>query len=44
MYVSIDAGGAGELLKLGGIITEKQPPLDIADLIGKYVFGDFDKP
>jgi phospholipid/cholesterol/gamma-HCH transport system substrate-binding protein len=44
MHVSIDAGGAGKLLKPGGLITETQPPLDIADLIGKYVFGDVKKP
>jgi len=44
MHVSIDAGGAGALLKPGGIITETMPPLDIADLISKYVFGDLDKP
>jgi len=39
MHVSIDPGGGGTLLKPGGIITETQPPIDIADLIGKYVFG-----
>jgi phospholipid/cholesterol/gamma-HCH transport system substrate-binding protein len=44
MYVSIDAGGGGALLKPGGIITETQPPLDIADLISKYVFGEVKKP
>lgn len=44
MHVSIDAGGAGALLKPGGIITETTPPLDIADLVSKYVFGDLEKP
>lgn len=44
MDVSIDPGGGGALLKPGGIITETQPPLDIADLIGKYVFGEVKKP
>jgi phospholipid/cholesterol/gamma-HCH transport system substrate-binding protein len=44
MDVSIDPGGGGALLKPGGIITETQPPLDIADLISKYVFGEVKKP
>jgi len=44
MDISIDPGGGGTLLKPGGIITETQPPLDIADLISKYVFGDVKKP
>jgi phospholipid/cholesterol/gamma-HCH transport system substrate-binding protein len=44
MHVSIDAGGAGALLKPGGIITETQPPLDIADIISKYAFGDVTEP
>jgi phospholipid/cholesterol/gamma-HCH transport system substrate-binding protein len=43
MHLSIDPGGAGTLLKPGGTITETQPPLDIADLIGKYAFGDVKK-
>jgi phospholipid/cholesterol/gamma-HCH transport system substrate-binding protein len=42
-YVSIDPGGAGTLLESGGIITETQPAVDIADLIGKYAFGDVTK-
>ena len=44
MHVSIDPGGAGTLLKPGGTITETQPPVDIADLISKYAFGDVKKP
>ncbi len=42
-YLGIDPGGAGELLKPGGTITETQPDLDLADLIGKYAFGDVKK-
>lgn len=42
-YLGIDPGGAGELLKPGGTITETQPDLDIGDLIGKYAFGDVKK-
>jgi phospholipid/cholesterol/gamma-HCH transport system substrate-binding protein len=43
-HVSIDPGGAGTLLKPNGTITETQPAVDIADLIGKYAFGDVKKP
>ena len=42
-YVSIDPGGAGTLLEPGGTITETQPAVDIAELIGKYAFGDVSK-
>jgi phospholipid/cholesterol/gamma-HCH transport system substrate-binding protein len=44
MYLSIDPGGAGELLKPGATITETQPAADIADLISKFAFGDVKKP
>ncbi|MDA8127021.1 MAG: outer membrane lipid asymmetry maintenance protein MlaD [Deltaproteobacteria bacterium] len=43
MHLSIDPGGAGTLLAPGGTITETQPPVDIADLISKYAFGDVKK-
>ncbi|MBI4632314.1 MAG: outer membrane lipid asymmetry maintenance protein MlaD [Deltaproteobacteria bacterium] len=43
MHLSIDPGGAGTLLKPGEAITETQPPVDIADLISKYAFGDVKK-
>jgi phospholipid/cholesterol/gamma-HCH transport system substrate-binding protein len=42
-YVKIDPGGAGELLKSGGMITQTSVPADIEDLIGKYAFGDAKK-
>jgi len=42
-YLSIDPGGAGTLLQSGGTITETQPAIDIADLIGKYAFGEVKK-
>ncbi len=42
-YVSIDPGGAAPLLKPGGMITQTEPPVDIGDLIGKYVFGGVKK-
>ena len=42
-YVSIDAGGGGDLLKSGDTITETESPIDIGELIGKYAFGDVEK-
>jgi phospholipid/cholesterol/gamma-HCH transport system substrate-binding protein len=42
-FVKIDPGGGGDILKPGGTIAETTPPLDIEDLIGKYVFGDATK-
>ena len=38
-YVSISPGGAEPLLKSGGTIIQTQPPVNITDLIGKYIFG-----
>ncbi|HXZ38334.1 MAG TPA: outer membrane lipid asymmetry maintenance protein MlaD [Thermodesulfobacteriota bacterium] len=43
-YLRIDPGGAESPLKPGGIITETQPAVDVADLIGKYAFGEVKKP
>ena len=42
-YVSIDPGGADDLLKPGGIITDTNAPVEIGDLISKYAFGDVEK-
>ncbi|MGD8970651.1 MAG: outer membrane lipid asymmetry maintenance protein MlaD [Desulfobacterales bacterium] len=42
-YMEIAPGGAGELLKPGGTITETQSPTDLNELIGKYAFGDVKK-
>jgi phospholipid/cholesterol/gamma-HCH transport system substrate-binding protein len=42
-FVKIDPGGAGELLKPGGTITETSSALDIEDLIGRYAFGEVKK-
>ncbi len=42
-YVKIDPGGAGAVLKPGGVITETSVPADIEDLIGQYAFGDVKK-
>lgn len=43
-FVSIDAGGAGELLPPGGLIIDTEAPVDLNELIGKYAFGDTEKP
>ncbi len=42
-YVNIDAGGGGDLLEPGGIISETEPPVDFMELISKYAFGDVGK-
>ena len=39
-YISIDAGGGGDLLNDGDSITETESPTDIMDLVSKYAFGD----
>ena len=38
-YVSIDPGGADEVLNPGDTIMDTQSPTDIGELIGKYAFG-----
>lgn len=43
MHLSIDPGGGGDILKAGGVITETQPPLDIAEIVSKYAFGEVKK-
>jgi phospholipid/cholesterol/gamma-HCH transport system substrate-binding protein len=42
-FIKIDPGGGGDILKPGGTIAETTSPLDIEDMIGKYVFGDATK-
>lgn len=42
-FVKIDPGGAGGILKPGGIITETRSPMDLEELISKYAFGDIKK-
>jgi len=39
-FVSIDAGGGGDMLADGDTITDTNSPTDIMDLISKYAFGD----
>lgn len=42
-YISISPGGAGALLKTGGIIIQTQPAINIYDLISQYIFGGVKK-
>ena len=42
-FINIDPGGGGDILKPGGTITETNSPIDVEDLISKYVFGDLKK-
>ena len=42
-FVNIDPGGAGQILKPGGRISDTNAPIDIEELISKYVFGDINK-
>ena len=42
-FIKIDPGGSGEILKPGGTIIDTASPIDIEELIGKYVFGDIRK-
>ena len=43
-FVSIDVGGAGDLLEPGGTIIDTQTPIDLGEIIGKYAFGDTEEP
>ena len=42
-YVGIDPGGSDEILEPGDTILDTQSPIDLAELIGKYAFGDVEK-
>jgi len=42
-FIKIEPGGAGGILKPGGIITETTSPMDLEELISKYAFGDIKK-
>jgi phospholipid/cholesterol/gamma-HCH transport system substrate-binding protein len=38
-YLAIAAGASEQYIKNGGKIMDTQPPLDIEEMIGKFVFG-----
>jgi phospholipid/cholesterol/gamma-HCH transport system substrate-binding protein len=42
-YISISPGGSDEYVKPGGTLQETQPPLDIENLLGRFVFGGMEK-
>jgi phospholipid/cholesterol/gamma-HCH transport system substrate-binding protein len=43
-YIRMTPGGFEEMIPPGGLITETESPVDIEDLIGKYVFGGVEGP
>ena len=43
-YISLEPGGAGDLLENNGVIINTESPVDIGELIGKYAFGSVDTP
>jgi phospholipid/cholesterol/gamma-HCH transport system substrate-binding protein len=38
-YINIDAGGAEDVMEPGTTIRDTVPPVDIEELISKFVFG-----
>jgi phospholipid/cholesterol/gamma-HCH transport system substrate-binding protein len=38
-YIRINPGGSEKIIKPNGRITEVEPPVDIEELLSKYVFG-----
>jgi phospholipid/cholesterol/gamma-HCH transport system substrate-binding protein len=38
-YIAISPGASESYIQAGGKITDTQPPLDLEELIGKFVFG-----
>jgi phospholipid/cholesterol/gamma-HCH transport system substrate-binding protein len=38
-FVQISPGGSDRQIKPGGKITEVEPPIDLEELLSKYVFG-----
>ncbi|AOY57701.1 MULTISPECIES: outer membrane lipid asymmetry maintenance protein MlaD [Desulfococcus] len=38
-YIRMSPGGSDDIIPPGGMIIETESPIDIEDLIGKYVFG-----
>jgi phospholipid/cholesterol/gamma-HCH transport system substrate-binding protein len=42
-YVSVSPGASEEYIKPGGMIRDTQPPLDLENLVSKFVFGNVEK-
>lgn len=43
-YVSVSPGASEDYIKPGGAIKDTQPPLDLENLVSKFVFGNVEKP
>jgi phospholipid/cholesterol/gamma-HCH transport system substrate-binding protein len=41
-YISISPGGVGLPMESGDMIIDTQSPIDVEELVGKYVFGGAD--
>ncbi|WP_448383115.1 outer membrane lipid asymmetry maintenance protein MlaD [Desulfosoma sp.] len=42
-YIAVSAGASEQWIPPDGWIRETQPPLDVEELVGKFVFGTMDK-
>jgi len=42
-YVSLDAGGSGDVLKSGDTIIDTESPTEIGELIGRHAFGNLEQ-
>lgn len=42
-FISISPGASDTYIPPGGTLRDTQPPLDIEELIGKFVFGNIEK-
>jgi phospholipid/cholesterol/gamma-HCH transport system substrate-binding protein len=38
-YVDITPGGTEEIIEAGGVILDTEPPIDLEQLISKFIFG-----
>lgn len=43
-YISVSPGASEEYIKAGGVIRDTQPPLDLENLVSRFVFGNVEKP
>jgi len=41
-FIKISQGGSDKFIEAGGKIRETEPPLDVEELVGKYIFGKVD--
>jgi phospholipid/cholesterol/gamma-HCH transport system substrate-binding protein len=42
-YVRLSPGGSDRVIQSGGKIREVEPPVDLEELIGKYIFGQVEQ-